>query len=80
MKDSAVVICQRQDSLLHPITGSTVERCLECRELVWLSSATKKIKDQHEADIVCVPCSLETFGGEVTVEPLNDEQQRELET
>lgn len=80
MSGDAVVVCQRQDSLLHPIKGSTTERCVECRELVWLSPATKTIKDKWHAEPVCVVCISETFGGEVNVEPLSPEQEKELET
>lgn len=77
---SGYVLCAPVGSI-EPVAGSTVETCIECRQPVWVSAATKLLAAElHPAWFVCLPCAptLADDGVELQVEPPTPAQLAEV--
>ena len=74
-----MIVCQTCRSLPHPVAGSTVARCLECREPVWLSPASRQVAIENECAPICAGCvSTSLASGDVHVYPPTESQLEEL--
>ena len=65
------VTCVRCDDLATPVVGSYRRQCSKCTKDVWISPATLKIQQEHDAIIICMPCTKQLVqNGDLEAKPM----------
>lgn len=79
-RERSFIVTRRLLEGAKSITGSSIERCVECREVVVVAPSSEPIRQEHRAYVICLECSSELFENhaKVDVETLNDDQVKEL--
>lgn len=78
--EDGIVVARKCSDITKPMENSTREKCSECGDLVWVTPATLQLSKRKGYRIVCVKCLVKIApDGETAVEPLTDDQKREIE-
>lgn len=69
-EDPVVVVCFRVADKAHSdIDGATKDRCAFCNSEVWISPATRRVKEEKDGTTVCFHCVGATMTADVTEPP-----------
>lgn len=54
----ALLLCARWQDVLLPIAGAALERCVECRSMVWVSPSAFGVRREHRPFVLCIRCAM----------------------